>query len=83
MSRTLFSVEHPLYVLIYLLLGKDSNKVESDVINSQWYQEGLRRVSLDYGKTYKNSNGENVITASGIIDDVSSKIRVMAADIMC
>lgn len=64
-----------------LIVGEGSSKTETDVLNSQWYKEGMTRVALDYGQAYINSDGQNVITASGIINDSSGKIRVMAADI--
>lgn len=64
-----------------LIVGNGSSKTETDVLNSQWYKEGMTRVALDYGQSYINSDGQNVITASGIINDNSGKIKVMAADI--
>lgn len=64
-----------------LLKAAQSDKTENDVVNSVWYQQGLTRVSMAYGNPYKNSQGQEVITASGILCDKSGKIRILAVDL--
>lgn len=59
----------------------DSTKTEADVVNSEWYQQGITRVEMAYGSSYVNSDGAEVITASGILDDGRDEIRVIAADV--
>lgn len=53
---------------------------EPDPVNSTWYQEGLTRVNMAVGSAYVNSKGENVISASGILNDGSGKVKVISAD---
>ena len=47
-----------------LMKASESDKSESDVTGSVWYKEGLTRVNPKVGSAYKNSKGENVISAS-------------------
>ena len=63
------------------LKAADSTKTESDVVNSDWYKQGITRVEIAYGPFYTNSDGENVITASGMLDNGASQIQVIAADV--
>ena len=53
----------------------------SDPTSSTWYKEGLTRVNMAYGSAYKNAEGVNVISASGILDDGGDEIRVISADV--
>lgn len=53
---------------------------ESNPVNSIWYQEGLTRINMAVGSAYVNSEGVNVISASGILNDNSGKIKVISAD---
>ena len=53
---------------------------ESDPVNSVWYQEGLTRVNMAIGSSYVNSEGVSVISASGILNDGSGKMKVISAD---
>lgn len=63
-----------------LITASDSEKKESNVTESTWYKEGLTRVNMAVGSAYQNEEGVNVISASGIIEDNSDKIRVISAD---
>ena len=63
-----------------LLKASKSTKSESSPTKSTWYTEGLTRVSMAVGSAYKNAEGVNVISASGILKDNSDKIRVISAD---
>lgn len=53
----------------------------SDPTSSTWYKEGLTRVNMAYGSAYKNAEGVNVISASGILDDGGDEISVISADV--
>lgn len=63
-----------------LITASESTKKESDVTNSTWYKEGLTRVNMVVGSAYQNADGVNVISASGILNDGSDKVRVISAD---
>lgn len=63
-----------------LITASESTKKESDVTNSTWYKEGLTRVNMAVGSAYQNADGVDVISASGILNDGSDKVRVISAD---
>lgn len=63
-----------------LITASESTKKESDVTNSTWYKEGLSRVNMAVGSAYQNADGVDVISASGILNDGSDKVRVISAD---
>lgn len=60
--------------------ASESSLSEADPTGSTWYQEGLTRVNMAVGSAYVNSQGENVISASGILNDGSGKTKVISAD---
>lgn len=64
-----------------LYKARQSGKTEKDVRNSQWYQEGLTRTNMEYGDAYVNSDGQNVISATGIIDDGTDVLKVLSLDV--
>ncbi len=63
-----------------LIKADKSTKKESNPIQSTWYKEGLTRVNMAVGSAYKNADGVNVISASGILNDGTDNIRVISAD---
>jgi len=64
-----------------LLKAQKSNKSDKDILNSVWYNEGLTRINMTFGTPYKNEAGKKVISASGILNDGSGKIKVISADV--
>jgi len=58
----------------------EATKQEADVLNSTWYKEGMTRVNMAYGSAYRNAEGVNVISASGILNDGTDNIKVISAD---
>ena len=58
------------------LKGTDSKKQEPNPKESMWYQEGMTRVNMAVGSAHQNPDGTNVVSASGLLNDV----RVIAAD---
>ena len=60
--------------------GADSKKQEPNPKESMWYQEGMTRVNMAVGSAHQNPDGTNVISASGLLDDGSDTVRVIAAD---
>ena len=63
-----------------LITASKSEKKESNVTQSVWYKEGLTRVNMAVSSAYQNANGENVISASGILNNGSDNVRVISAD---
>ena len=63
-----------------ILKASKSTKEENNATDSAWYKEGLTRVNMAVGTAYKNADGENVISASGILNDGSDDVRVISAD---
>ena len=59
----------------------ESERVESNPTETQWFKQGLSRVNMDYGTAYKDAEGNYVISASGILNDGSGEIRVISADV--
>lgn len=64
-----------------LIKAGKSDKKESSPTESVWYKEGLTRLNMGFTDAYKNSNGESVISASGILDDGSGTMKVISADL--
>ncbi|MCI5494501.1 MAG: methyl-accepting chemotaxis protein [Lachnospiraceae bacterium] len=64
-----------------LITASESDKKESNPTESVWYQAGLTRVNMAFTDAYTNSNGEAVISASGILDDGSGTMKVISADL--
>ena len=53
----------------------------SNPTEKPWFKQGLTRVQMDYGPPYQNADGVYVISASGILDDGSDDLKVVAADL--
>ncbi|MDE6621922.1 MAG: methyl-accepting chemotaxis protein [Lachnospiraceae bacterium] len=64
-----------------LMTASASGKTESDPTQSVWYREGLTRWNMGLTNAYTNAKGQNVISASGILDDHSGTIKVISADL--
>ena len=63
-----------------LIKADKSTKKESNPVQSTWFKEGLTRVNMAVGSAYKNAEGVNVISASGILNDGTDNIRIISAD---
>mgnify|MGYP001027181675 FL=1 len=64
-----------------LMKASASEKTEADPTQAVWYKEGLTRWNMGLTNAYTNAKGENVISASGILDDQSGMIKVISADL--
>ncbi|GKU23751.1 methyl-accepting chemotaxis protein [Clostridium folliculivorans] len=64
-----------------LLKAAKSTKSDKNVLDSTWYIQGLTRINMAFGKPYKNAEGKNIISASGILNDKSGKIKVLSVDL--
>ena len=62
------------------LKGTDSKKQEPNPKESMWYQEGMTRVNMAVGSAHQNPDGTKVVSASGLLNDGSDTVRVIAAD---
>lgn len=62
------------------LKGTDSKKQEPNPKESMWYQEGMTRVNMAVGSAHQNQDGTNAVSASGLLNDGSDTVRVIAAD---
>ena len=62
------------------LKGTDFKKQEPNPKESMWYQEGMTRVNMAVGSAHQNPDGTNVVSASGLLNDGSDTVRVIAAD---
>lgn len=62
------------------LKGTHSKKQEPNPKESMWYQEGMTRVNMAVGSAHQNPDGTNVVSASGLLNDGSDTVRVIAAD---
>lgn len=61
--------------------ASESTKNTDNVTEQEWFKQGMTRVNMVYGSTYKDVDGTNVISASGIINDGSGELKIMAADL--
>lgn len=59
----------------------DCKKSASGMTESTWFKEGLTRVSMRYGTAYQNDAGENIVSASAILNDNAEHVRVISADV--
>ena len=62
------------------LKGTDSKKQEPNPKESMWYLEGMTSVNMAVGSAHQNPDGTNVVSASGLLNDGSDTVRVIAAD---
>lgn len=64
-----------------LFQAADAAKDATDILNSQWYEQGLTRVNMGFGTAYTDGNGKSIVSASGILNDQSGKVKVISADL--
>lgn len=60
--------------------ASQSSMSETNPTESSWYQEGITRFNMAVGNPHVNFQGENVISATGILEDSSGKMKVISAD---
>lgn len=64
-----------------VLKAQQSQKAYTDVTEAIWFKEGLSRIHMRYGTAHKNAGGENIVSASSIINDGTDNIRVISGDV--
>ena len=78
------NVANGLYIITEdgkFLKGAGSEKTLDNPLSSEAYSQGITRINMDFGAAYKDDNGDYVISAAGMLNDGSDKIRVLAADV--
>lgn len=60
---------------------ENSTKSFASVKDQEWFKQGQTRVEMAYGSTYEDANGTAIISASGIVNDGSGQLKIMAADL--
>ena len=64
-----------------LMKASQSDLVVNNVADSIWFKQGITRQNMAYTDSYQNDNGNNVVSASGILKDNSGKLKVISADL--
>lgn len=64
-----------------LMTANGASKKESNPCDSVWYKEGLTRWNMAFTGAYTNSEGNAVISATGILKDNSGLMKVISADL--
>lgn len=64
-----------------VIKAADSPMLTTDATSQTWYQQGISRINMDYGTAYQNGDGNYVISASGILQDGTGEVKVIAADV--
>lgn len=59
--------------------GKEASDI--DVTQTEWFQDGLSRVNMGFTNAYTNENGEQVISACGMLRTYSGDVRVLSVDL--
>jgi methyl-accepting chemotaxis protein len=64
-----------------LYKATESDMSDSNVTDSTWFKQGISRITMAYGTSYTNDQGETVISATGILNDGSDLIKIIGADV--
>lgn len=59
----------------------DLEEKSNDITQSEWFKDGLTRVNIDFTHAYTNEDGEQVISACGMLRTNSDKVHVISADL--
>ena len=59
----------------------ESSKKISHPQEQPWFKQGMTRVNMAYGSAYTDANGASIISASGLVNDGSGQLKVIAADL--
>lgn len=64
-----------------LMKASESDKTDSNLLQSVWYREGMTRLNMAFTDAYTDENGEALVSACGILDDGSEVLKVISADL--
>lgn len=59
----------------------ESTKSETDPLNSIWYKHGLTTVHMSLTDPYEDTDGNKIISASGMIERDSNVVSVLSVDL--
>lgn len=63
------------------LRAPDETGNSTKATETEWFQDGLTRVNLDFTNAYTNEEGKQVISACGMLRTNSDDIRILSADL--
>lgn len=58
-----------------------ASPVSADVVQTEWFQDALSRVNMGFTNAYTNENGQEVISACGILRTNNKGVYVISADL--
>lgn len=61
--------------------GKNKGAGSGNVIQTEWFQNALGRVNMGFTNAYANENGEQVISACGMLKVDTDSVYVISADL--
>ncbi len=64
-----------------VLKASQSGLTINNATESVWYKQGITRKNMAYTSAYKNEDGNDVVSAAGILNDGSGVLKVIAADL--
>ncbi|MCI9079999.1 MAG: HAMP domain-containing protein [Lachnospiraceae bacterium] len=57
------------------------NNGDASIVQTEWFQDALSRVNMGFTNAYTNGNGEQVISACGMLRSYDNKVYVISADL--
>jgi len=64
-----------------VIKASQSGLTINNVTDSVWYKQGITRKNMAYTSSYKNDDGNDVVSATGILNDGSGVLKVISADL--
>ena len=64
-----------------VMVAKQYEGTIENPTNTIWYKDGLTRVNMGFTDSYTNANGVAVISASGILNDGTDTVKVIASEL--
>lgn len=61
--------------------ASQSGRTINNVKEAVWYKQGITRKNMAYTSAYKNEDGNDVVSATGILNDGQGVLKVIAADL--
>lgn len=61
--------------------ASQSGLTVNNATESVWYKQGITRKNMAYTSSYKNDDGNDVVSATGILNDGSGVLKVISADL--
>lgn len=64
-----------------LYKAQESQMADKDLLQTVWFKEGLTRVDMGFTDAYTNQEGEQVISACGMLRTYTDDVRVLSVDL--